>query len=70
MKELHLQGRTIEEIADCLKRAPLDPHVITAIKSAYDLGYAFLFCSGLFHRVGIMLCCIVLMACSFGLGVI
>ncbi|EHA8590022.1 inorganic pyrophosphatase 2-like [Cocos nucifera] len=38
MKELHLQGKTIEEIADCLKRAPLDPHVITAIKSAYDLG--------------------------------
>ena len=39
MKELHSQGRTIEEIADSLKRAPLHPQIITAIKSTYDLGW-------------------------------
>ncbi|XP_008779500.3 inorganic pyrophosphatase 2-like [Phoenix dactylifera] len=38
MKELHSQGKTVEEIADCLKKAPLDPHVIAAIKSAYAHG--------------------------------
>eukprot|EP00268_Persea_americana_P021573 TRINITY_DN21511_c0_g2_i2.p1 TRINITY_DN21511_c0_g2~~TRINITY_DN21511_c0_g2_i2.p1 ORF type:complete len:278 (+),score=57.69 TRINITY_DN21511_c0_g2_i2:84-917(+) len=38
MEELHSQGRTIEEIADSLKRAPLHPQIITAIKSAYALG--------------------------------
>ncbi|KAF6172897.1 hypothetical protein GIB67_035451 [Kingdonia uniflora] len=38
MEELHLQGRTIEEIAECLKQAPLDPRIIDAIKSAYALG--------------------------------
>lgn len=38
MMELHSQGRTLEEIAECLKKAPLDPHVISAIKSAHSLG--------------------------------
>ncbi|KAJ0971399.1 hypothetical protein J5N97_019358 [Dioscorea zingiberensis] len=38
MKEIHSQGRTVEDVADCLKRAPLDPHVIDAINSAFDLG--------------------------------
>lgn len=38
MKQLHLEGKTIEDIAQVLKRAPLDPHVISAIKSAYALG--------------------------------
>ncbi|XP_058093950.1 inorganic pyrophosphatase 1-like [Magnolia sinica] len=38
MGELHAQGKTIEEIANCLKRAPLYPQIITAIKSAYALG--------------------------------
>ncbi|KAG1367854.1 inorganic pyrophosphatase 2 [Cocos nucifera] len=38
MRELHSQGKTIEEIADCLKRVPLDPHVIAAIKSAFARG--------------------------------
>nr|XP_010924487.1 inorganic pyrophosphatase 2 [Elaeis guineensis] len=38
MRELHSQGKTIEEIADCLKRIPFDPHVIAAIKSAYAHG--------------------------------
>ncbi|XP_039121746.1 thiamine phosphate phosphatase-like protein [Dioscorea cayenensis subsp. rotundata] len=38
MNELHSQGKTVEAIADCLKRAPLDPHVVNAIKFAFDLG--------------------------------
>ncbi|KAL6006008.1 hypothetical protein ACLOJK_040053 [Asimina triloba] len=38
MSELHSQGKTVEEIADCLKRVPLHPRMITAIKTAYALG--------------------------------
>ncbi|ONK70003.1 uncharacterized protein A4U43_C05F29190 [Asparagus officinalis] len=38
MRELHSQGKAIEEIAECLKTAPLDPHVISAIKTAHSLG--------------------------------
>ncbi|XP_077240141.1 thiamine phosphate phosphatase-like protein [Tasmannia lanceolata] len=38
MKDLHSQGKTIEEIADCLERAPLHPQIISAIKSANDFG--------------------------------
>ncbi|OVA08468.1 Phosphatase PHOSPHO-type [Macleaya cordata] len=38
MKELHSQGRTIDEIANVLKRAPLHPNIISAIKSAHALG--------------------------------
>ncbi|RWR82732.1 inorganic pyrophosphatase 1 [Cinnamomum micranthum f. kanehirae] len=38
MRELHSQGKTIEEIAASLKRAPLHSQIITAIKLAYSLG--------------------------------
>ncbi|KAK3004575.1 hypothetical protein RJ639_018536 [Escallonia herrerae] len=38
MKELHSKGKTVEDIAECLKRVPLHPRVITAIKSAHSLG--------------------------------
>ncbi|KAF6134423.1 hypothetical protein GIB67_012363 [Kingdonia uniflora] len=38
MKELRSQGRTIEDIAECLKRAPLHPRIISAIKAAHALG--------------------------------
>ncbi|KAF6138165.1 hypothetical protein GIB67_011005 [Kingdonia uniflora] len=38
MMELHKQGTTTEEIAECLKRAPLHPRIIAAIKSAHALG--------------------------------
>ncbi|OVA11338.1 Phosphatase PHOSPHO-type [Macleaya cordata] len=38
MKEIQTQGRTIQEIAECLKRVPLHTHIITAIKSAHALG--------------------------------
>ncbi|KAL6344745.1 hypothetical protein AAG906_002651 [Vitis piasezkii] len=36
--ELHSQGKTMEEIAECLKRAPLHPRIISAIKSAHASG--------------------------------
>lgn len=39
MKELHSQGKTAEEIAECLKRTPLHPRIAAAIKSADALGY-------------------------------
>lgn len=39
MMELHSQGITIEEIEDVLKRIPLHPRVIPAIKAAHALGY-------------------------------
>ncbi|XP_059634853.1 thiamine phosphate phosphatase-like protein [Cornus florida] len=38
MKELHSQGISTEEIAECLKRVPLNPQIIEAIKSAHALG--------------------------------
>nr|CAD1833952.1 unnamed protein product [Ananas comosus var. bracteatus] len=38
MRELHSQGKSIEDIAECLKKAPLDPHVIDGIRSAYAMG--------------------------------
>ncbi|KAF6139698.1 hypothetical protein GIB67_002503 [Kingdonia uniflora] len=41
MKELRSQGRTIEDIAECLKRAPLHPRIISAIKAAHALGEYF-----------------------------
>ncbi|XP_077228363.1 inorganic pyrophosphatase 1-like isoform X2 [Tasmannia lanceolata] len=37
MMELHSQGKTIEEIADCLKRAPLHPQIIAAIKCELNI---------------------------------
>lgn len=42
MSELQAGGRSIEDIAACLRTAPLDPHVVEAIKTAYALGYAVL----------------------------
>ncbi|WOL05434.1 putative polyamine transporter [Canna indica] len=38
MRELHAQGRTIAEIAETLKTAPLPANTIVAIRSAYALG--------------------------------
>ncbi|KAK6784342.1 hypothetical protein RDI58_017797 [Solanum bulbocastanum] len=38
MEELHSQGKTVEQIAECLKDAPLHPKTISAIQSAHDLG--------------------------------
>ncbi|WOL11158.1 hypothetical protein Cni_G19919 [Canna indica] len=39
MAELHSRGRSVEEVADCLRRAPMIPRVAEAIKTAYALGY-------------------------------
>ncbi|MBA0836469.1 hypothetical protein Goarm_008681, partial [Gossypium armourianum] len=38
MKELHSQGIRIEDIATVLKRSPIHPRIIEAIKSAHALG--------------------------------
>ncbi|XP_021750952.1 thiamine phosphate phosphatase-like protein [Chenopodium quinoa] len=38
MEELHIQGKTIEDIGDCLKQMPLHPKIISAIKSAHSMG--------------------------------
>ncbi|KAK9281219.1 hypothetical protein L1049_004114 [Liquidambar formosana] len=38
MKELHSQGKTIQDIVEVLKRVPMHPRVIPAIKSANALG--------------------------------
>ncbi|KAF6156645.1 hypothetical protein GIB67_017781 [Kingdonia uniflora] len=38
MMELHLQGKTIKDIANCLKRIALNPWIVQAIKSAHALG--------------------------------
>ncbi|KAL0338975.1 UNVERIFIED_CONTAM: Inorganic pyrophosphatase 2 [Sesamum angustifolium] len=38
LEELYTQGKTIDDIVECLKGIPLHPHVIAAIKSAHALG--------------------------------
>ncbi|KAK2997379.1 hypothetical protein RJ639_039912 [Escallonia herrerae] len=38
MKELHSQGRTIVDIAEVLKRVPMHPRIVPAIKAAHALG--------------------------------
>ncbi|XP_066325308.1 inorganic pyrophosphatase 2-like [Miscanthus floridulus] len=38
MGELHSEGKTAEDIRDSLRTAPLSPHVVAAIKTAYALG--------------------------------
>ena len=40
MGELHAQGRSAEDIRECLRSAPLDAHVLSAIRTASALGYA------------------------------
>lgn len=38
LEELYIQGKTVDDIAECLKTVPLHPHVIAAIRSAHALG--------------------------------
>lgn len=38
MAELHARGKTPEDIRDCLRSAPLDTHVVSAVKKAAALG--------------------------------
>ncbi|KAG5512847.1 hypothetical protein RHGRI_038674 [Rhododendron griersonianum] len=37
MEELHSRGKTIEEITECLRRVPMNPRVISAIRKAHSL---------------------------------
>ncbi|KAG5512874.1 hypothetical protein RHGRI_038698 [Rhododendron griersonianum] len=37
MEELHSRGKTIEEIEECLRRVPMNPSVISAIRKAHSL---------------------------------
>lgn len=38
MKEIHLQGKSMDDIARVLKRAPIHPRVVPAIKTARAFG--------------------------------
>jgi len=38
MAQLHSNGVTVDHIADCLKRLPFPPPIVSAIKSAHALG--------------------------------
>ncbi|CAL5361253.1 unnamed protein product [Camellia sinensis] len=38
MMELHSQGKTIDDVAEVLKRAPIHPRIVPAIKAAHALG--------------------------------
>lgn len=38
MEELHLQGKTAQDITDCLRKIPLSLNIISAIHSAYASG--------------------------------
>lgn len=38
MRELHAQGKTIEDIKDVLKRVPIHSRIVPAIKTAHALG--------------------------------
>ncbi|KAL9350867.1 hypothetical protein Peur_058122 [Populus x canadensis] len=38
MKEIHSHGKTIEDIAEVLRRIPIHPQVISAIKAAHAFG--------------------------------
>ncbi|KAI8553594.1 hypothetical protein RHMOL_Rhmol05G0028100 [Rhododendron molle] len=51
MEELHSRGKTIEEITECLRRVPMNPRVISAIRKAHSLPrYFFLVSSFLFRK--------------------
>ncbi|PKI62045.1 hypothetical protein CRG98_017418 [Punica granatum] len=38
MRELHSQGKSVEDIAECLKRVPLHPQVISSIRAVHSHG--------------------------------
>lgn len=39
MKELHAQGKIIEDVVEVLKRIPIHPRIVPAIQAAHALGY-------------------------------
>ncbi|CAO2178457.1 unnamed protein product [Urochloa humidicola] len=38
MRELHVHGKTLDDVADALRTAPIDPRAVAAIRAAYALG--------------------------------
>ncbi|KAL5227960.1 hypothetical protein ABZP36_016225 [Zizania latifolia] len=38
MGRLHASGRTLRDVADVLRTAPLDPHVVAAVKACHAVG--------------------------------
>lgn len=38
MRELHAQGKTIEDIKEVLKRVPIHPLIVPTIKTIHALG--------------------------------
>jgi len=38
MREMHAQGVTIDQIVEVLKRVPIHPRIVPAIKAAHDAG--------------------------------
>lgn len=49
MEELHIRGKSVDDIAKCLKEMPLHPNVISVIKYAHALGYFIAILLSLFH---------------------
>jgi pyridoxal phosphate phosphatase PHOSPHO2 len=43
MKELHAQGKTMEDVVEVLKRIPIHPRVVPAIKAAHALGCVYIY---------------------------
>jgi len=39
MKDLHAQGKTTEDVVEVLKRIPIHPRIVPAIKAAHAKGY-------------------------------
>lgn len=39
LEEMHVLGKSIDDIADCLRGMPLHPSVVSVIKQAHALGY-------------------------------
>ncbi|KAL3825250.1 hypothetical protein ACJIZ3_021279 [Penstemon smallii] len=38
LEELHIQGKTVNDVGECLKRMPLHPELISVIRLAHSLG--------------------------------
>lgn len=43
MEEIHSKGKTIGDVAEVLKHAPIHPRIVPAIRTAHALGYILKF---------------------------
>lgn len=43
MEEIHSEGKTIDDVIEVLKRAPIHPRIVPAIRTAHALGYVLAF---------------------------